>query len=172
MILNRDFDSWFDSCVAALGGRQRVGWFMNTMFLWDRRLRVLGQYMNMKEEVVWKFEWTQSGAREKARAFYDHYYGDFRARIPEERRLEFTVGEGWGPLCRHLGVDVPTRIDENGRRVEIPFPRTNEAEQFRAKVGRMRDAALKGAAADWTRALIVGAAVGYGLYQALRGFRR
>jgi hypothetical protein len=51
------------------------------------------------------------------------------AEIPPDRLLVFRVSEGWGPLCRFLGVEVP---DE-------PFPRLNESasfhERFRAPTG-------------------------------------
>jgi hypothetical protein len=42
--------------------------------------------------------------------------------IPPERLLVFKVSEGWAPLCRFLGVQVP----------DTPFPRVNDAESFHA----------------------------------------
>ncbi len=45
---------------------------------------------------------------------------EVRAAIPTARLLVFDVAEGWGPLCRFLGVPVPER----------PFPRVNSAEEF------------------------------------------
>lgn len=43
----------------------------------------------------------------------------------KEGFLEFNVKEGWGPLCEFLGVPVP----------DVPFPRINDTEQWRAHVG-------------------------------------
>jgi hypothetical protein len=40
--------------------------------------------------------------------------------VPKDRLLVFKVSEGWEPLCRFLGVEVPAE----------PFPRVNEAETF------------------------------------------
>ncbi|KAH8647639.1 hypothetical protein BX600DRAFT_442997 [Xylariales sp. PMI_506] len=165
VVLNRDFDSWFESCVAALSGYGRFPWSMYFIFFWDSRLLTLGRYMAAKQRDVWGFEWQEPGARDKAKRFFDDYYGDFRARIPENRRLEFSVRDGWEPLCKHLGVEVPTMLLYDGEggstRVEVPFPQTNEAGEFKGKVGKVKNAALKAALLDWTRALVLTAVVGY-----------
>ena len=39
--------------------------------------------------------------------------------------LEWHPGDGWGPLCAALGVEIP---DE-------PFPHVNSTEEFRAMAG-------------------------------------
>lgn len=43
--------------------------------------------------------------------------------IPPERLLVYTVGDGWEPLCRFLGVDVP----------DTPYPHTNSTAEFRER---------------------------------------
>jgi len=43
-----------------------------------------------------------------------------RAAIPAERLLVFDVAEGWGPLCRFLGVAVP----------DVAFPHVNSTDDF------------------------------------------
>lgn len=164
VVLNRDPESWFFSCVKALGQRRRMGSWYHILFLWDPRIRCARRYMGKKQEDVWKFEWDEPGAREKAFAFFEDYYADCRARIPQERRLEFNVREGWGPLCEHLGVEVPTALGEDGKSVPVPFPRTNEAEEFRAKMTSFRYRLINEALKDWCRRLFIGAAAGYGLY--------
>ena len=60
-----------------------------------------------------------------ATGIYDAYVADVRRAVPADRLLEYTVGQGWEPLCAFLGVDVP---DE-------PFPLTNTTEQFRKRRG-------------------------------------
>lgn len=47
--------------------------------------------------------------------FIDHNK-KIKRLVPKERLLEFRVEEGWEPLCRFLGKDVP---DE-------PYPKVNE----------------------------------------------
>jgi hypothetical protein len=46
---------------------------------------------------------------------FERHYERVRRTVPVERLLVYRVQEGWDPLCRFLGVDVP---DE-------PFPRVN-----------------------------------------------
>jgi Sulfotransferase domain len=46
---------------------------------------------------------------------FEQHYERVRRTVPPERLLVYRVEEGWEPLCRFLGVDVP---DE-------PFPRRN-----------------------------------------------
>jgi hypothetical protein len=60
--------------------------------------------------------------REAMIAAYERHYAAVRSAIPADRLLEWTVADGWAPLCDRLGVPVP---DE-------PFPRTNTTEEFRA----------------------------------------
>lgn len=50
---------------------------------------------------------------------------EVRSTVPADQLLEWTVGDGWGPICERLGVAVP---DE-------PFPLTNTEDQFRARRG-------------------------------------
>lgn len=56
-------------------------------------------------------------------AAYERHNATVRACIPADRLLEWTVADGWAPLCARLGVPVP---DE-------PFPWTNTTAEFRAQ---------------------------------------
>ena len=71
--------------------------------------------------------------RERAVAWFESRYAEFRAGIPADRRIEFRVTDGWAPLCAHLGVPVPTVRDaKTGALVEAPFPRVNDRAAFLA----------------------------------------
>ena len=70
---------------------------------------------------------TRLDDREAAIAAYARHNADVRARAPKARLLEWTAKDGWGPLCRSLGLAVP---DE-------PFPHANSAEEF---LGRFQGA--------------------------------
>lgn len=63
--------------------------------------------------------------RGHAIAVYRAREAEVRAAIAPERLLVFDVAQGWAPLCAFLGVDVP----------DTPFPRTNNREDFWAKLG-------------------------------------
>ena len=62
----------------------------------------------------------QKITREVARTKYNAYYTQVRDMVPPERRLEYKLSDGWGPLCAFLDRDVP---DE-------PFPRLNDTQSF------------------------------------------
>jgi len=63
--------------------------------------------------------------RASAIAAYERHNAGVRARAPKRRLLEWTAKDGWGPLCRALGVAVP---DE-------PFPHANSTEEFLGQHG-------------------------------------
>jgi hypothetical protein len=56
-------------------------------------------------------------------AAYERHNAAVRSSVAPDRRLEWTVADGWTPLCDRLGLPVP---DE-------PFPWTNTTEEFRAR---------------------------------------
>lgn len=64
---------------------------------------------------------TPDEARANARQTYLEHGRRIRELMPPERLLEYRMGDGWGPLCRFLGKDVP---DED-------FPWLNEAAALR-----------------------------------------
>ncbi|MFQ5556784.1 MAG: sulfotransferase family protein [Acidimicrobiales bacterium] len=63
--------------------------------------------------------WDDAQATQTA---YERHNAAVRAGVEPERLVEWQPGDGWGPLCAALGVDVP---DEE-------FPHTNTTEEFRA----------------------------------------
>ncbi|KAI0473167.1 P-loop containing nucleoside triphosphate hydrolase protein [Xylariaceae sp. FL0804] len=48
------------------------------------------------------------------------HHARVRSLVPPGQLLEFELADGWGPLCRFLGVPAPPE--------EEPFPRANDAE--------------------------------------------
>ncbi|KAG8668563.1 hypothetical protein FPOAC1_007946 [Fusarium poae] len=52
-------------------------------------------------------KYDHGNEKEKALEWYKSQYQEFRDRIPEDRRFEYTITEGWGPLCEYLDVPVP-----------------------------------------------------------------
>jgi hypothetical protein len=63
--------------------------------------------------------------RDQAIAAYDRHNAGVRTEAPLDRLHQWQPGDGWEPLCRMLGVDVP---DE-------PFPHVNSKEEFRQMAG-------------------------------------
>ncbi|MCB2079584.1 MAG: hypothetical protein KDE55_18040 [Novosphingobium sp.] len=69
-------------------------------------------------------------SRDNVIAAFNRHNEAVQRNIPAERLLVFEASQGWEPLCRFLGVDVP---DE-------PFPRTNSREEFWEHVTAAKDA--------------------------------
>ncbi len=56
---------------------------------------------------------------------YQRHNEAVRAEVPSARLLEWSLGDGWEPICERLGVAVPAE----------PFPVTNTTAEFREMVG-------------------------------------
>lgn len=106
--------------------------------LFDPTLRQFGMFMHKVDTQVQRFKWPE---REKVLAFYDSYYNEWRREIPKERVLEYSVKDGWAPLCEHLGVPVPM-VEVDGRMVEAEFPRLNDGASMR-KAAAIKMAAMR-----------------------------
>jgi hypothetical protein len=60
------------------------------------------------------------GDRASAIAIYEENVRAVKATVPPERLLVHNLGDGWEPLCAHLGVSVPAQ----------PYPSRNSAADF------------------------------------------
>jgi len=59
--------------------------------------------------------------RAHAIAVYQANVDAVKATVPAHRLLVHNLGDGWDPLCKHLGVPVPA----------VPYPRRNSTTDFR-----------------------------------------
>jgi hypothetical protein len=58
---------------------------------------------------------------------FNRHNQEVQEQVPGDRLLVFRVQEGWDPLCKFLGVEVPERI---------PFPHLNEGKETLAALAR------------------------------------
>jgi len=63
---------------------------------------------------------------EASKAAYLRHIEEVRATVEPGRLVEWSAGDGWGPLCAALGVPVPDQ----------PFPHVNTTEEFRRNMGQ------------------------------------
>lgn len=66
--------------------------------------------------------------REHVISVFEKNTADVQAAFGEDRLLTYHIGDGWEPLCRFLDRPVP----------EVPFPRTNAAENFHESIERLK----------------------------------
>jgi hypothetical protein len=87
--------------------------------------------LHMIDTIIW--QGTFGGRfedKQHAIAVFEKNIQEVKERVPRERLLVFDVREGWAPLCRFLQVPLP----------EGPFPRLNEAQEFRQRMEERRRA--------------------------------
>ena len=122
----------FPDAVVLLSVRDTDAWWQSaqqTIFAVSRRelpadpllrahLQMIAAMFDRRFTAGWDDEAT-------AKAAYERHNEAVRASVEPGRLVEWHAGDGWGPLCRALGVAVP----------DVPFPHVNTAHDFRAMAG-------------------------------------
>ena len=131
-MLKRDFESWYKSYEATIMKAQSSFIFKAKAILF-----IMFDYA-LLGQVIWtmkRFDDDLGTIYDKAsaRQFYDKYYQKVEGSIPADQRIEYSVKDGWGPLCKHLGVAVPTK----------EFPSSNKSDNFNERVTVRSNQALK-----------------------------
>ncbi|KAI0381077.1 hypothetical protein F5Y04DRAFT_289039 [Hypomontagnella monticulosa] len=168
VVVQRAFETWWPSFrtqvrdavmkepVASIQG------FISSMFLGIRPVQAMSKALLGMCGARTLHEINEA----RARVVYEEYFRQVRELVPPERRLEYKIGSGWGPLCAFLGVPVP----------DVPFPRANERSANNKEVVARHLVILKNGAkavAPWVFGLVAvgmacwwyrqdGMAIGYG----------
>ncbi|MBM68092.1 MAG: hypothetical protein CME43_01265 [Haliea sp.] len=117
MILStRDVDKWYASTRRTIFA---VTQNMPRWLLWlSPRLRAVKK---MVTGTVWQGVFDGRFLDEDhAKRAYLRNIEDVKAHYPPDRLLIHQPGDGWEPICRFLGKDVP----------QEPYPRVNEAKEI------------------------------------------
>ncbi|KAJ5161184.1 hypothetical protein N7492_006576 [Penicillium capsulatum] len=85
------------------------------------------------------------------RTTYARHMEWLKANVPEDRLVFFDVKDGWEPLCKALGKDVPK---------DVPFPRVNDAEALQ----RVAQYHIRRGIRRWAMVFGALAAVGIAIY--------
>ncbi|MGH8909421.1 MAG: sulfotransferase family protein [Egibacteraceae bacterium] len=123
----RDPDKWYDSAlntIYAMGQTRQQPRLLRLGNLvapsgWRAAARVI-------DELVWNR--TFNGAFEDRRhaiEIFERHNEEVKRHVPADQLLVYQPGDGWGPLCEFLGVEVPQGT---------PFPHLNDAETFRSRI--------------------------------------
>ncbi|KAK4089377.1 uncharacterized protein PCL_11798 [Purpureocillium lilacinum] len=119
ILVERDIERWHESISQVMKAWEDP---------WQRRMvRLLGPIAGSdtgKASLKFLMGWTGSkraeDMRKNARAAYIRHYRDVRAAVPPAQLLNFQFSDGWEPLCKFLGKDVP----------DVPFPHVNDAAAY------------------------------------------
>jgi len=92
-----------------------MGVGFHILFTWTPTGRVFSRMLDgayyMMENATQKEEYVP---------VFEAWEAEVEASVPADRLLKFSVAEGWEPLAKFLGVDVP----------DTPFPRVNDKAAF------------------------------------------
>ncbi|VUC22513.1 unnamed protein product [Clonostachys rosea] len=128
VIVQRDFETWWPSFASEL---------LDPLFspLGIFATFVAGRIMGIRSgQTMRKVHFGFFNAKDRAeiekngREAYDRYFNEIRALVPSERRLEYRMGDGWEPLCKFLGKEVP----------DSPFPYQNVRKQHSESLASQR----------------------------------
>lgn len=113
----RDPEAWYESAKRTIAPspedtRSGTGSRMPRLVIWDG---VFGGRFHDKAHAL---------------AVFERHAAEVKERVPAGRLLVYDPSDGWGPLCRFLGVDVPTQ----------PYPHRNTTEQFLERQEQRRPA--------------------------------
>ncbi|QSS65958.1 hypothetical protein I7I51_06809 [Histoplasma capsulatum] len=130
VILNvrSDLDKWHASAVKNLCHAVDNNWLL-WMFSWFSGELWWGMHVYQRFLLMRLFRCSDSslhsGLGNCGKWINREHSAMIRGLVPPERLLEWKVEDGWEPLCKFLGKEVP-----HGQ----PFPRRNDSSEFQKKV--------------------------------------
>ena len=120
VVLNvREAESWYDSMRDTL-------WAVHSAWPWWCPKTIL----RMHDDVIWQGRFRgEFGDRARALARHAAHLEEVRRTVPSQRLLEYSVEQGWQPLCEFLARPQPAGV---------PFPRLNDRRFFRLVLRALR----------------------------------
>ncbi|KAF4338435.1 efflux pump antibiotic resistance [Fusarium beomiforme] len=131
VIVQRDFEHWWPSfrsevLVSVFNAtwlQKFLAWHLLRFRALHAMRKILAGFLSMNSYSL------EEVTAEHARYVYERFYSQIREAVPEERRLEYSLGDGWEPLCRFLGKNIP-----NGE-----FPRMNDRNSHSKDMERLME---------------------------------
>ncbi|KAF2159700.1 hypothetical protein M409DRAFT_37876 [Zasmidium cellare ATCC 36951] len=128
VVLNgrKDLDAWHRSVVKNLVETAYENW---VIYIATRLAGPAFWSWTVFENYLWRGLFRDDnvarGIRSNGKWIYKEHYNMIRGLVPKDNLLEWTVEDGWEPLCKLLGKEIP---DEE-------FPKVNDTAAFAAKEG-------------------------------------
>ena len=79
----------------------------------------------MINDLIWNGVHGRFLEKDYALDVFHRHNEEVQSKVPADRLLVWEVKEGWEPICRFLGVEVP----------DTPFPHLNDTASFRTMFG-------------------------------------
>lgn len=131
----RDAEKWYESALNTIYGGLRK--FPHSVI--KHVVPPARRMSRMVDAIIWDgtFQGRFEDKQFAIEVFHRHIE-EVKKHVPADRLLVYEVKEGWEPLCRFLGVEVPQ---------DKPFPRLNDTADFQ----RMIRERMKTAFTPWRR---------------------
>lgn len=132
ILVERDIETWYRSFNSAV---IEPCWspFLNFLGDWDPWL--IGPVRDC--HFRWIKGWWKANSKDemqaKARQMYKEHYEFVRRITPKAKLLEYRLGEGWEPLCRFLGKEMP----------DVEFPKVNDSDHMKEFQGLVARRSMK-----------------------------
>ncbi|PIG80201.1 NAD dependent epimerase/dehydratase [Aspergillus arachidicola] len=108
----RDPEAWIKS-MQQISSLAKL-WFLGAVLLPLPGMRHFVTYVSLLQA---QWDKIYDGSRDNA-YIYQRHIEWLKEVVPADRLVFFSVKDGWGPLCKALGKEVPK---------DIPFPRINDS---------------------------------------------
>lgn len=120
----RDAEAWERSMVGVASASTK--WFLRGVLLPLPTMRHFVDYINaLRDQWLYLYGETEPPTR----VSYNRHMEWLKEIVPADRLVFLEVKDGWEPLCKALGKDIP----------DVPFPRINDSEAidtFAAKTAK------------------------------------
>ncbi|KAJ6439036.1 hypothetical protein O9K51_08440 [Purpureocillium lavendulum] len=118
IILNRNPEKWYESVLGSVAETMNPTSLRHKLAriyicIFDRQMRSWFAFLRVMTSLSMPF--NHSRDKDKAIAWFNERYAEFREKIPAHRRIEFSVKDGWVPL------------------LEVPFPHLNDRASYAVK---------------------------------------
>jgi len=139
-------EAWYESTIDTIYFTENR-WQFKVLEIFTPFGRKFG---DMSRRLIWQ-RMLKGTMPDKARAVaqYRQHIEDVKKAVPPEKLLVFSVDQGWGPLCKFLGVAVPN----------TPFPNVNDRVEIKKTIAGI----TKGAYVILGGLALVAAVVVYGV---------
>ncbi len=130
VLVERDVDKWYQSWSAFLDNAMSPGLPILAKLepYYLGRIAAVG---TKGTDLLVGSGKSVAAAKARSREAYLKHYALVRSVTPKERLLEFSLADGWGPLCEFLGKPVsqaPRRCDQARRGALNPFKLVQRSE--------------------------------------------
>lgn len=120
----RDFEQWYESSLNTIyqvGRSRKANLLMILQLPFSAKTRHIFRLFRLIERDIWAGLFQgRFQDKDYALEVFNQHIESVKQSVPSERLLVYQVKEGWEPLCRFLGVPIPSQ----------PFPHLNQRTEF------------------------------------------